>query len=514
MRRPVIGLLCVLLLTACRKDRCRDEPPAFEVSVVLGSQTDGHAITSLRVDLSAAGLQRQQTLDVAGLLDDGRTTFAVDVGPAGADGFVARVDVAALGQDGAEVARGQGEFIGSGDACNFFELTLSGPGGDAGVDSDLPSDSGPDLPPSDGGPDLPLDAFPIDATKPCSPPCSGTTPVCDLATTTCQACKAHNECADGLCALDGSCPAASDIAHVDTSQPCPGTGSKASPYCTLADATAGSRQFVLVQPGAYGGDLSLDHPQEIHGEPGAILKPLDCDKLRIEKAQVTLVGFVIQGNVRVGLGGTAVLLANRIGPSPCIGIVGDSKVTLERNFVFGHDMGGIALKDAYSVVNNIIVKNGSVYGNFGAIKLEVGPTGSRLMHNTIAFNMAKGSVDKEAAVRCEASAAGTVCVNCLFWGNTPSTEGYPMGPKATCNPVYSIEDYQSPAPGPSHSSNFTVTDPKFVSLTPGTNPADYHIQPSSSARDKGDPTFPGLPTDDFDGDPRSDGLPDIGADEI
>lgn len=384
------------------------------------------------------------------------------------------------------------------------DLLADGPGPDSPV-ADLRVDGGQDF-----ALDLEPDLIPDQAPPECPPCTNPATPICDKGK--CRPCDSDGECLNGFCNATGECPAASDIAHVNSSsRSCPGNGDKATPFCAFVDGADSGKAHVLVEPGNYDGDVTLDAPQEIHGKPGAILKVSACDKLLIEKAKVTLVGFTIEGSIKI-VSGTGVLLRDRIGPSACIGVEATGELTLERSFIFGHDLGGVHVKDKYSLVNNIIAQNGTPGGpQFGAIKLEVAPSGSRLMYNTIAFNQSKGGA-KEGAIRCEAAAAGSMCVNCLFWGNTPNDQGYPMGPN--CNPLFSIEDYKSPASAPSHTSNFTVTDPKFVSLTPGTDPADYHIQPTSPARDKGNPLATGLPADDYDGDPRSDGQPDIGADEI
>ena len=63
---------------------------------------------------------------------------------------------------------------------------------------------------------------------------------------------------------------------------------------------------------------------------------------------------------------------------------------------------------------------------------------------------------------------------------------------------------------PNASGNFqgaTALNPDFVNAAA----LDYHLLPSSAARDKGISAV--APADDIDGDARSDGMPDLGADE-
>ena len=80
MRRPspiALGLLVLLGLPGCKPDRCRSAEPAFELDLTLPS-----AVTTLQLSIGAAGLQKQQILDVTGKLAGGKTSVAVTVGPA------------------------------------------------------------------------------------------------------------------------------------------------------------------------------------------------------------------------------------------------------------------------------------------------------------------------------------------------------------------------------------------------------------------------------------------------
>ena len=142
MRRPspiALGLLVLLGLPGCKPDRCRSAEPAFELDLTLPS-----AVTTLQLSIGAAGLQKQQILDVTGKLAGGKTSVAVTVGPAGVKGFVAEISVAALDAQRRTLATAHGEFVGTGDACNFFSLATTAT--DAAVDAPRPDRGGPDRP--------------------------------------------------------------------------------------------------------------------------------------------------------------------------------------------------------------------------------------------------------------------------------------------------------------------------------------------------------------------------------
>jgi len=154
MRPPSLTAVCCLalaLVAGCREDRCRGEAPAFQLDVATGP-VPGQAIARLELHLTAAGVTRQQTLVVEGLLDDGETSVLVQV-PGGTNGFTAFVDVVALDAVGKVLGRGHGEFSGTGDACNFFSVTL-GMSADAGADA--AADARPDQAADELG--LPADA--------------------------------------------------------------------------------------------------------------------------------------------------------------------------------------------------------------------------------------------------------------------------------------------------------------------------------------------------------------------
>jgi hypothetical protein len=313
-------------------------------------------------------------------------------------------------------------------------------------------------------------------------------PVCGVAGK-CRGCKSHGECLSPsiLCALDGSCHTATSVCAAG---------------CTCTDLacgiTGGKGKFVLVKGTLSDLDLALKGNFEVHGD-GATLKVAGCDKLTIEGGStIALAGFRIVGNVKVKDTSSATLVRDDIGPSACIGVDvdKDAKVILERSVVHEHTKGGVSVGSSYQVRNSIIVKNGTPAGvggetTWGGLKIASHSATSCMANNTIAFNSSKGSNEDEAGgVRCESAATTLDIVNTILWGNTLTKSTAPHQYGSKCTVSSSLE-----------------TDPAFVSAT------DYHIQKGSPAYNTGSMNLC-VPLDDFDGQPRSDGKPDIGADEI
>jgi hypothetical protein len=394
-------------------------------------------------------------------------------------------------------------------------------GADLGVDAshDGPAkdiDASKDLPPPDG-----RDGPSPDIGKPCTPPCdkTGTLPVCDEGV--CRGCRKQSECfpaiSDGeLCAADGSCPAAKDIYYV--SDKCGGTtdGSKTNPFCKIADAVGQGRTYVLVRAGTYTDDLSIDKSIEVYGEPGAKLKMADCTKLVLKGAatKITLSGFEIAGTVNLSETVEATLLGNTLGPSFCVGVKStkDTKVTLERNLIRGNTDGGLDLDGTIKVVNNIIVKNGTAGTTaFGGAKLKPETAPCEFFNNTIYGNQSKATkVNEVGGVRCET--VGIKVINNIFWSNTyngatTKTDARQYDPN--CEPTYNLEQLDASAtPAP---TNITDTDPGLTKTGKDDEAGYYRITATSPAVDKGDTKK--SPTYDYDLELRSDGKPDIGADE-
>ncbi|KIG14937.1 hypothetical protein DB30_06239 [Enhygromyxa salina] len=70
--------------------------------------------------------------------------------------------------------------------------------------------------------------------------CTGTTPICEVETSTCIGCVDHGQCPDSACNLAaGNCFDPANILHVDGDFVCAGAdGSEGAPYCDIGDALA------------------------------------------------------------------------------------------------------------------------------------------------------------------------------------------------------------------------------------------------------------------------------------
>ena len=100
--------------------------------------------------------------------------------------------------------------------------------------------------------------------------CPASAPVCD--SNACRGCRAHSECASGVCAMDGTCATESDIAYVDPAGSTSSTCSRSMP-CTLQVGIATGRSYVLLAGGTYShsGTITLSGTQSLIG--GSATRP-------------------------------------------------------------------------------------------------------------------------------------------------------------------------------------------------------------------------------------------------
>lgn len=129
-------LMAPLLVGGCQEDLCTAQPPAFQLSIVPGPGIDVSRLLILAVVVDAGAFFRQKSFDLQGRLDDGQTSFVVQLGEQGREGFSVEVLLLASGSQKQPVlAWAKQTFQGSGDACNFFSMTLTD-----GAPSDLDGD--------------------------------------------------------------------------------------------------------------------------------------------------------------------------------------------------------------------------------------------------------------------------------------------------------------------------------------------------------------------------------------
>ena len=134
-------LLCCLALApaqGCFDDLCRSEEPSFQVDVIPGAGVKVSTLAELVVTVRAGSFQKKEVrFPLAGKMDDGRTSFVVVLGAAGAGGFSAEVLVQARDARGTVRAWARRTYTGEGNACNFFEMSLTtGDLGEQDLDGD------------------------------------------------------------------------------------------------------------------------------------------------------------------------------------------------------------------------------------------------------------------------------------------------------------------------------------------------------------------------------------------
>ncbi len=329
----------------------------------------------------------------------------------------------------------------------------------------------------------------------------------------CRPCAAHNECPAGLCALDGTCPAESSIAFVNANC-ASGTvedGSRTKPFCGLLAAQNDARPFLMLAAGTHR-PATITNDHQIYGSPGARVSGSGCEAIAVkDAAEVVMVGLTFQSGVQVdGQGARLTLIGNTVGPSDCVGIEakGSSQLVAGRNYITSNAKGGIFVDAAGSdIVNNIIAGNGSAETAWGGVWLK--PAGGQnFVNNTVVDNRAKASNKEEVGGVYCAGAANLL--NTILWANTFGKASPPPGQQwaGACTIRSSLIQVQS---GGGVDPGNLSDDPLFVGQPAGT-PAAYHLTRSSPAVDKGSPI--GAPNVDYDAEARSDGKPDIGADEI
>ncbi|MDW8363577.1 MAG: right-handed parallel beta-helix repeat-containing protein [Myxococcales bacterium] len=271
--------------------------------------------------------------------------------------------------------------------------------------------------------------------------CGGRTPVCEG--NVCRGCRGHGECAGGLCALDGSCPAVGQVVWVDgdaagcaSDGTVSGAGTRARPYCEIAVAlmNLGSRQYVAVRDSAraYGrfSWTTMSGSVEIHGvEAGgsvpAVLEVGSANSVECRDGVLTMVGVNVQGrNPGSGHGVEARNCTLRLESATVSGAGGagvsasGGSVTMRRVRVLGNESGVVLSGSVrYEIENSIIARNGTLgsSGAVGGVSLSAMATG-RFVNNTVVSNQGL----TVGGVLC---GGGQAVVNSLLWGNGAMSAG-------------------------------------------------------------------------------------------
>ncbi|MBK7536761.1 MAG: right-handed parallel beta-helix repeat-containing protein [Myxococcales bacterium] len=229
--------------------------------------------------------------------------------------------------------------------------------------------------------------------------CTGTTPVCDTAKT-CRGCTADSECASNLCAPNGSCAAASDIAYVGGTVDANTMCTEAAPCSKLVTALGTNKPFIRVT-----GTTTHNADTVIDGKTVTIVGGANAkvtrtggstggNVIRIDGAStVVLRGLEVSGGDGDGIevaGGNVTVISSKLQNNKGLGLnVAGGAVTVTGTVISGNEAGGILVADNQKLVitNSFIVKN----TNNSGLRISKPGAGSKIEFNTIVDNADNGT---------------------------------------------------------------------------------------------------------------------------
>lgn len=355
--------------------------------------------------------------------------------------------------------------------------------------------------------------------------CDTAAPICEQGS--CRGCRADAECGSGVCADDGQCAVASDIAYAAPA----GSGTECSMAmpCSLGDATtlAPLRRYVVVASGDYAtaGSLLLRGTLDIRGAtprpsitntmqgPIMVIEPNSNATLRnleftgatgtntefpfgdgvecgsadatLGARTLTVIDSVFRNNESNGIAARActfTALRSEFSDNDDAGVrIFDSPVTIDSCIATNNTRDGMLLDAGeFTVVNSIVARNPRNGMNFYA---DAG--NSRFEFNTV--------VDNGTGITGAGTAAATTSAR-----NNILARNSTLNVSCACSTEGSIV------------LGSTITSLAFRS--PDVAPYDYHLLAGSEAIDA---AVGGQPNDhDIDGDARPNGpAADVGADE-
>jgi uncharacterized repeat protein (TIGR01451 family) len=270
------------------------------------------------------------------------------------------------------------------------------------------------------------------------------------------------------------------------------TGSGGGLFAFFADTTLRGNTIAANTAGSTGGGLRL-HGGTSNLESNTVTGNTtdeDGGGLYIWGTAATLTGNEVTSNTAGSGGGLFLLFHGHM-------LIGN---TVAHNTARSQGSGLLLLASNSTLVNNFVVGNrasGSV--------IYVAASLPHLLHNTIADNP---DCDRGVYLTQVWGTNSTAILTNTILANHPVGIYVDSGSTATLESMLWHGDTTNWSGGGTiNHSNDHSGDPAFV------NPAgmDYHIGPSSAARDEG--VDAGV-TEDIDGDLRIDGHPDIGADEL
>lgn len=330
--------------------------------------------------------------------------------------------------------------------------------------------------------------------------CGAAAPVCG-ADHTCRPCAADGECAGGVCAQAGTCPAEDAIVYVDRAAAAGNTTcTRAAPCPTIAlglAAVTAPRRYLKLAPASYDEAVVIDGKMVELAGTGAELTALANQVIDVRNgATVTIGGLAIHDSPGRGVRcqDSAVTLrqvtiernfSRALEGTACTVIVDRSQ--LRRN-AFG---GASLIGGRTTLRNSFVVDNGGMGSGGGLFTMDA--TELVVEFNTFAGNV--GDVDTAAGLFCLGGGQRTVTNNIVVGAGADQVQG--------CGPTYTLSNEVIAGTGN------LVGAPTFRNAGAG----DYHLAAGSMGLDAADPAAT-LATD-FDGEARPhNGRSDLGADEL
>lgn len=346
----------------------------------------------------------------------------------------------------------------------------------------------------------------------------------------CRSCTADADCESDFCFRDTCAPSGLVLfvrpdgvdganACTDRTRPCRTlTQALANVPATGGIASATRRYIDLMTVGGYAepANVSIDDKTVvIRGAPpvaGArsVIAPMGSLQLT-NGADVQLERLALSDPDVGGIVcSRSTLFANdvRVVDNNATGIRGEPcAVTLRNSVVPRNAGGGVSVEgDRVVIVNNVFVENGAILSAFGALRVSGVPSASVIQSNTIVANRA--ATGQSDGIDC--SAVALRLRNHIILGEAGRA-------RVSGNCTYDHALYGPDDPGgqlAAVNGNMLVADDALLQFV-DTAHHDYQIKSSSIAKGKG--TSTGLAPEsatDIDGQPRPQGAPDVGADEI
>lgn len=328
--------------------------------------------------------------------------------------------------------------------------------------------------------------------------CAGTSPICDLDTSTCVGCSDHLQCQGSACDLaQGNCFELSSVVHVDGDEGCGiGDGGQASPFCSLGEALGeapGDAVIILhernVNPLMYAETNLISTSVAVLAAAGETPRILGSagDALSVSgSGDLFIEGVEISGGDATGIvvNGAAWIDDSRITDHAGHGVwVSGGELTIRRSRIVNNDAGAV-LVDA----GGVLVLESSFAGGDQSDQraVDIVDGAASIVYSTLA-----GGFGVASALWCD-DGSNTTVRNSLLVARTADDELNCAGASVTANALEMVVA--------GNTSVGTMTDTGwFESYAQG----DYGLSNMHPIQiDTAATWLTGDPTFDIDGDPR------------